>query len=164
MRRVFAAALLAAACSRGPQVPVNTLLWHVEEWRPASPNVRRAAAKFISFRAHGEFTEHVCYVIEQPDTSVYISRSDPHVIAIGKWTDQRPRIEATRDLVSRSTGHRAGTDPLCAASTFTISGNSVIDQKGVQFTPVTRLVAPDFESYYSDAQKTGTPCPQPPSK
>jgi hypothetical protein len=158
MRRLFSAILLLAACSRGPVVPVNTLLWRLDRWTAVEPNVRRAAAKFISFRANGQYIEHFCYVIEQPDSSVYISHSDPHVVTVGNWTFARPEIVTTRRLVSRPKPYSGGTDPLCSESKFTISGNSVLGADG-QYSPVTRLVAPDFDEYVKDAERTGAPCP-----
>lgn len=162
MRRLVIAAILVSACSRGPHVPTNTLLWRVGNWTTTAPRVRHAPAKFISFYANGEYMEHVAYVIEQADASVYISRSEPHVITIGKWTENRPRVSATRTLVWRSTPRTSsGTDPLCSDVNYTISGNSVLDQDG-QYSPLTRLVSPDFGEYIKDAQKKGTPCPQPP--
>ncbi len=80
MRRLLAAALLLSACSRGPEVPVNTLLWRVEGWTQTGLNVRRGRAKMIIFRANKEYVEYFCYVIERPDTSVYLSAFDPYVV------------------------------------------------------------------------------------
>lgn len=160
MRRSLVGICLLAACSRGPSVPVNTLLWRVESWTQIEPNVRRAPAKFVSFRANGEYVEHFCYVIEQADTSVYISHSDPHVIAIGHWTFNRPEIAVTKQIISRAKPYSGPKDPLCSGATYTISGNSVLGSDGQQYSPVTRLVAPDFEEYVKDAQRTGRPCPQ----
>lgn len=163
MRRVLIVALLAGAfCSR-PRVPVNTLLWHVESWTPVATGARRAPASFIGFRAHGEFIEHICYVIEQPDTSVYLSASDVHVIRIGKWEKDGAKIEVMPQLVARMLGGRTESDMrLCSATEFKISGNSVIGHDDKQYSPMTRLVAPDFESYINDARRFGTSCPQPP--
>jgi len=161
MRRLLAVTVLLSACSRGPRVPVNTLLWRVESWTQTAANVRRAPAKMIIFRANGEYVEHLCYVIEQPDTSVYISASDPRVITIGNWIEHRPQIVATRRVIARPLPYRGATDPLCSDSTYTISGNSVMGKDG-QYSPITRLVAPDFESYIKDAQQNGKPCPPPP--
>ncbi len=125
-----------------------------------APNVRRGAAKFISFRANGEYVEHVCYVIEQPDTSLYISHSDPHLITIGNWVRDHDEIVATRKIIARQTPYAGGNDPLCSEARFSVSGNSVIGKDG-PYSPVTRLVAPDFESYVNDARRSGKPCPQP---
>ena len=116
----------------------------------------------VIFRANGEYVEYLCYVIEQPDTSVYISASDPKVVTAGNWTAKRPEIFATRRMISRPRPYLGGTDPLCSDLKFTISGNSVIGSDG-QYSPLTRLVAPDFESYIKDAQQNGKPCPQPPA-
>jgi len=160
MKRVLLAAILVSACSRGPHVPTNTLLWHVDNWSPTTPTVRRAPARMVSFYANGEYLEHVCYVIEQMDGSIYISRTDPHVVAVGRWTEDRPNVTATRTLVWRTSGARQGTDPLCSQVDYTISGNSVVGKDG-QYSPLTSLVAPDWADYMKDAQKRGTPCPQP---
>ncbi len=161
MRRLLLAAILASACSRGPHVPTNTLLWHVDNWSPTTPQVRRAPARMVSFYANGEYLEHVCYVIQQMDGSIYISRSDPHVVMVGKWTEDRPSVTATRNLVWRTTGAKPGTDPLCSEVKYTITGDSTLTREGQQYGPLTSLVAPDWADYMKDAQKKGTPCPQP---
>ena len=160
MRRLALLALLVSACSRGPEVPVNTLLWRLEPWSQIEPNVRRAPAKFVSFRANGEYIEHFCYVIEQADTSVYISHSDPHVITIGHWDFRRPEVVVTKQIISRARPYNGSKDPLCSGTAYTISGNSVLGADG-QYSPVTRLVAPDFEEYVKDARRTGKPCATP---
>ena len=161
MRRLLAAALLLAACSRGPEVPVNTLLWRVEGWKQTAPAKRRARAKMIIFRANGEYVEYLSYVIEQPDTTIFISAFDPRVVTIGKWTADRPRIFATRTVIARPVPYAGGVDPLCTDVKYTISGNSVIGSDG-QYSPLTRLVAPDFESFIKDTLANGKPCPAPP--
>ncbi len=160
VRRLLVAALLVTGCSRGPALPVNTVLWRVGSWTQVAPQVRRAAARFISFRADGAYIEHVCYVIEQPDTSVYISRSDPHLITIGNWVRDGQEIVARRTIVARQNPYSGPSDPLCSEVRYTMSGNSVLGKDG-PYSPVTRLVAPDFESYINDARRTGKPCPQP---
>jgi hypothetical protein len=113
--------------------------------------VRTAPAVIISFRKSGEYIEHYCRVIEQPDQTVYISSSDPHVIAIGDWKKRGSQMIATRSLISRPGGS------LCGAVAFDVTGNSVVSKDG-QFSPVTRLVSPDFEIYVNDARRTATRC------
>ena len=140
---------------------MNTLLWRVEGWTKTTPVKRRARAKMILFRANGEYVEYLCYVIEQPDTSIFISAFDPRVVTSGNWTAKRPEIFATRKVIARPVPYAGGTDPLCTDVKFTISGNSVIGSDG-QYSPLTRLVAPDFESYIKDTLQSGKPCPQPP--
>jgi hypothetical protein len=48
--------------------------------------------------------------------------------------------------------------------TLTLNGNSVNGNVGAQsdgtYAPVTRLVAPDFESYVSAAQRGPVTCPE----
>ena len=161
MRRLLAVALLLTACSRGPEVPVNTLLWRVEGWTQTAAAKRRARAKMIIFRANGEYVEYLCYVIEQPDTTIFISGFDPRVVTSGKWTDKRPEIFATRTVIARPVPYAGGVDPLCTDIKYTISGNSVLGTDG-QYSPLTRLVAPDFESFIKDALANGKPCPAPP--
>lgn len=140
-------------------MPVNTLLWRVEGWKETTTAKRRARAKMIIFRANGEYVEYLCYVIEQPDTSIFISTFDPRVVTSGNWTAKRPQIFATRRVIARPVPYAGPTDPLCSDVKFTISGNSVISGDG-QYSPLTRLVAPDFESNIKDALEHGRPCPQ----
>lgn len=164
-RLVFALLLVAAACSHGPEVPVNTLLWRLGEWRtPAGSRGRTAAAVVISFRASGEYVEHYCRVIEESDEAVYIVGDGPHIIVIGRWLKRDGEVTATRNTIWRSAGPPAPRDPLCGDVTFTVTGKSVITKEG-QYSPVTRLVTPDFEVYVNDARKKGTSCaPPPPSR
>ncbi|GAC1434259.1 MAG: hypothetical protein NVSMB68_06750 [Thermoanaerobaculia bacterium] len=159
VRRLLVTAIVLASCSRSPEVPVNTLLWRVEGWTQAG-NVRRAPAKFISFRASGEYVEHLCFVIEQPDTTVFLSRSDPHIVTIGRWMVRDREIVAARSIVARAKPPRGPNDPLCSEARYRVSGKSVMGQDG-QYAPVTRLVSPDFEVYINDARQSGRPCPQP---
>ena len=161
MRRLLATALLLCACTRGPEVPVNTLLWRVEGWTKTAAAKRRARAKMIIVRANGEYVEYLSYVIEQPDTTIFISAFDPHVVTSGKWTGKPPQIFATRSVIARPVPYAGAVDPLCSDLKFTISGNSVIGSDG-HYSPLTRLVAPDFESNIKDALQHGRPCPQPP--
>ncbi|HEX9160999.1 MAG TPA: hypothetical protein VF980_04760 [Thermoanaerobaculia bacterium] len=150
MRRTFAIALLALiACSRGPQVPVNTLLWRLGAWFPAPNGTRAAAAEIISFRKSGEYVEHYCNVIERADSTVYIMSNGVHFLVIGKWKQKDEQVVATRELT---------TNPnLCGDVAYRISGNSVMF-RNVQFSPVTRLVSPDFEIYVNDGRKVARPC------
>lgn len=115
----------------------------------------------IVFRANGEYVEYLSYVLEQPDSSIFISAFDPRVVTSGKWSARRPQILATRSLIARPVPYAVGIDPLCAAVKYTISGNSVIGSDG-RYSPLTRLVAPDFESYIKDTLQNGKPCPAPP--
>lgn len=158
MRRILVAAILLAACSRAPEVPVNTLLWRVEKWQPIEQNVRRGLAEVVSFRANHEYVEHYCVVVEQPDKTVYIQGNGPHVITIGTWQVRGSQIVATRNLTKKDARYRG--PELCGDVAFTVSGNSVVGPLG-PLSPVTRLVSPDFEEYVKDAQRTGQQCPQP---
>lgn len=142
---------------------MNTLLWRLDEWRtPAGSRGRTAAAVIISFRASGEYVEHYARVIEEADQTVYFSESGPHILVIGRWLKRDAEVIATRNIVWRSAGPSAIVDPLCGDVTFGVTGKSMISKEG-QYSPVTRLVSPDFEFYVNDARKKGTAC-APPSR
>jgi hypothetical protein len=152
--------VILVACSRGPAVPVDTQLWRLgSPWAiPSSnPSLRVAPGTIISFRKTGEYIEHHCRLIEHADESVYISSRDPHVIAIGTWKKQGADIIATRRVISRMKSQ--GDQVQCSDVTYQIVGNSVSSADG-QYSPVTRLVSPDFEMYINDARKTGEHCPE----
>lgn len=159
MRRLLLV-LLAFGC-HSPAVPVDTQLWRLaSNWEApaANPSLRVAPGTIISFRKTGEYIEHHCRLIEHPDESVYISSRDAHIIAIGRWKKRGREIVATRQIISRTA--KAPADAIqCGDVTYTIAGNSVSSGEG-QFSPVTRLVSPDFEIYINDARRVGTRCPE----
>jgi hypothetical protein len=153
VRRLLLIAVLLAACSR-PELPTSTVLWRVGEWKtPEGTQIRTAPAVFISFRKSGEYVEHYTRVIEQPDQTVYISSSAPHLVAVGRWKRRRNEVEATRDLVS------ANATKLCGGLKYEVGESSIRGAEG-DFTRITRLVAPDFEDYINDAKRKGVRCPQ----
>jgi hypothetical protein len=161
MKRLALAALLVLSCSRGPQLPVDTLLWRVGEWREAA-GIRKAPAAFISFRRTTQFIQHLTYVIEQPDTTIYFAANSQHVVVIGKWKKEGRETVVTPEIIWRTTP-ATGRDPLCEGTMrFTVSGesNTVTGPDG-QYSPITRLVAPDFENYINDAAKKGFVCHPP---
>ena len=143
-------------------MPVDTQLWRLaSDWvaPAANPSLRVAPGTIISFRKTGEYIEHHCRFIEHPDESVYISSRDAHVIVIGRWKKRGRDIVATRQIISRTAKAPAAGGPQCGDVTYTINGNSVSAAEG-QFSPVTRLVSPDFEIYINDARRVGTHCPE----
>jgi len=138
-------------------------------WTTPSPDadrrVRTAPATIATFRAGGEFVELHCWLIEQPDETLYIASRNPRVVAIGTWKQRGDAIDVTRTRVARSTGAQAAaTDPLCAEARLTlrISGNSVLGNVGASesgaYAPVTRLVAPDFDAYAEEARRSPVTC------
>jgi hypothetical protein len=167
-RLAFALLLVAAACHRAP-VPVNTLMMRVDApWMFPSPDagrrIRTAPATIISLRSSGEYAELHCWLLEQPDETLYIASRPPRVAAIGQWKRHGDRIEVKRTHIARTVPLNVPIDPLCEALTLTLSGNSVTGNVGSQsdggYAPVTRLVAPDFESYVSAAQRGPATCPE----
>jgi hypothetical protein len=160
MRPLVLGLLLLVAC--GPKVPVDTLMWRVEGWKPTGAGVRKSPAAIITFRGTGEFVQHLSYVIERPDEAVYLQSGGQHVIIVGKWKKRGNKIVVTRDVVWRTVPAAGGErDPLCDAGplTFDLSGTTtaVVGKDG-QYTPMTRLVSPDFEIYVKDAKRSGSKC------
>jgi hypothetical protein len=158
----FAVALLLLACHSAPSVPVNQQLWRTDgPWvQPASNNpARKARATILVFRSDHEFVELHCWLIEQPDTTLYISSTDPRVMIVGRWEQRGSQIEATRQRIAHG-----AKDPLCKEKqiAFRISGTSVIGNAGGagpgSYSVVTRLVAPDFEFYVKEARESPVTC------
>ena len=168
MKRFFFLCLFLAACSHRARVPLDTQLWRLDApWlTPPGANVRTAPATILVFRTSGEFVELHCQLIEQPDQTVYIRSGGQFISAVGKWTQNGDRIEAERQKIGESIAKpfAGGVHPLCkpAGLTFDIAGNTVSGSAGEQTTgtyaPVTRLVAPDFESYVNEAKRSPITC------
>ncbi len=148
------------ACS-GTPVPKDRPLWYIEgQWvTPRDANVRTALATIIVFRSSGEFVEYHCRLIEQPDATVYIASTGSRVVSVGRWKQEGGRVTATRQKVFRSAGRSSGREPLCDQPQleFHVDGNSVSGPAGT-YAPVTRLVAPDFESYVNEAKRSSITC------
>ena len=168
-RFIAAFLFIALSCARRPEVPVDLTLWRVTAgWAPlsaASDDARRGApATILIFRGNGEFVELHCRLIQQPDETVYISSEHASIVAIGRWREDDGAIGATRDKVARRTRTPSATEPLCEARnlSFRVSGNSVIGEAGEgspgTYSPVTRLVAPDFLAYTDQAKTSGVSC------
>jgi hypothetical protein len=160
---VFLAALLALSCGSEPELSKDTLLWRVDKWDQTAPGVRVATATILSFRSSGEFVELHCRVLERADETVYVASDSPRLTIVGSWTREGDRITAKRLKIQRPSPFRGPRDPLCDETlTFQISGNSVTGQASEAtpgtYSPVTRLVAPEFESYASEARERGVDC------
>ena len=164
---VLALALLA--CGRTPPAPVNTMLLRLDApWMYPSADsgrrVRTAPSTIVVFRASTEYVELHCWLIEHPDETLYISSREPRVVVLGRWKQKRSALEVWRARVARSVPVNAPVDPLCVESriTFHISGNSVTGNAGGSgeggYSPVTRLVSPDFESYVDQARRSPVKC------
>lgn len=167
LRPLILATLLLAGCGRTPvpTVPV----WQLEgPWEVPPKEMRSKArvapAAILVFRESGEFVELHCRVIEQPDATLYISRRDPRVAAVGVWKQRFSTIRATRHRVARTIPFRGAKDPLCENPElrFKIAGGSVIGRLGpgpeASYSTLDRLVAPDFDSYFDQARRSPVTC------
>jgi len=156
---LLALALVLSGCGSRPELPVNTMLWRLDrEWAQAG-QVRTATATILSFRSSGEFVELHTWVVERPDSTVYIASDRPRVAAAGRWTREDDVVTATRARVSPAGRSFCSEPPL----TFRITATSVTGNAGGAgegaYSPVTRLVAPEFESYIKEAKYECNPAP-----
>jgi hypothetical protein len=158
---------LSVSCTRGPSVPVNTMLWRLDTpWTSAAgrPDVRTAQATIIVFREGHEYVELHTPVIEQADTTVYLQAGRPRAVVIGRWQVRDDEIVATRQRVAR-TRLKVAVEPLCVPPqlTFRVTGKSMRGNAGGpgvgDYSPVTRLVAPDIESHVQMARDSSVICP-----
>ena len=152
--------LTALSCGR-TDVPTNSMLWRIDRpWVASERGFRTSQATIIVFLSGNEYVELHSALIEQSDSTVYLRSGRPRVVAIGRWEVRDGRVVATRERVSQ------GGSLLCEPRelAFTISGQSVSGNAGGSgvglYTPVTRLVAPDFTSYVDAARKSATACGQ----
>ena len=144
LRATLLLALLNISCAEEPAVPLDTQLWKIESaWRDAGNSIRTAPASIIVFRSSGEFVSLHCTLIERPDETVYILSRSPRVAKVGRWRRERGAIVA---------------NPDCVDTRYRIDGKSVSGPDGI-YSPVTRLVAPEFESYVKAAKQATPPCP-----
>lgn len=86
IRRRFRIDHDGCACHRSPPVTVNTVLLRLDApWTYPSPEadrrVRTAPATIATFRAGGEFVELHCWLIEQPDETLYIASRNSRVVS-----------------------------------------------------------------------------------
>lgn len=172
MKRFVFVLLMLAACSRPAKVPLDTQLWRLDaDWMtPQGATVRTAPATILVFRTSGEYVEVHCQLIEQPDQTVYMRSGAQFISAVGKWRQSGATIHVTREKIGEKIARPfagPGVHPLCrhADLTFQISGNSVTGNAGEKtpgaYAPVTRLVAPDFESYVNEAKRSPITCVAP---
>lgn len=164
-RFALAAILIAAACRPHHEVPVGQWLWRLDQaWTsPPGKNFRIAPATVLAFRSGGEYAELHCWVLERPDETVYIATNTPRTVVVGQWVQQKDAINITRSQMAHSGRGTAAIDPCAHPQvTFHFSGSSLTgDPSGTGdalYSPVTRLVAPDFEFYVKEARKS-VPCP-----
>jgi len=166
MRRVCTAVLVLAliGCRRPPEVPVNQFLVHLDApWvtpaEAAGRNVRTAPATVVSFRSEGEYFELHCQLIEQPDTTLYISSGHPHIALVGHWTLEKDyTIKVVREKVARPGSMKV----LCKPIAFRISGNSAVGDaigRGEgSYSPVPRLLMTEIDVYLSEAKQSPVTC------
>lgn len=162
-KMVVLAALLALSCGSEPELSKDTLLWRVDKWDEKTPGVRVAMATILSFRSSGEFVELHCRVLERADQTVYVASDSPRLTIVGSWTREGDTVTAKRLKIRRPAAFAGPRDPLCDETlTFQVSGKSVTGKAGEEtpgtYSPVTRLVAPEFESYATEARERGASC------
>ncbi|HUP49835.1 MAG TPA: hypothetical protein VNA04_13700 [Thermoanaerobaculia bacterium] len=162
--------MLVVACGWGdPVVPLNTQLWRLDRaWEAPPPgarqDVRTAPGTIIAFRGGGEYVEVHCSLIEQPDQTVLIQSGRPCVAAVGTWEQRGSEIVATRSRVGGPGRPEALRSAFCSQPrlTFRIEGRSVSGNAGGEgtgtYTPVTRFVAPEFETYVTAARRSDVRC------
>ncbi|MGZ8868399.1 MAG: hypothetical protein ACXW2P_08645 [Thermoanaerobaculia bacterium] len=160
---VVFAALLAFSCGAEQELSKDTLLWRVDRWDETAPGVRVAMATILSFRSSGEFVELHCRVLERADQTVYVASDSPRLTIVGTWTREGDTVTAKRLQIKRPNPFSGPRDPLCDETlTFQVAGKSVTGKAGEEtpgtYSPVTRLVAPEFESYASEARDLGASC------
>ena len=163
MKKLALAALLFVACHRY-KVPQEEFLFRADgPWQtPASmrgEKVRSSPATIIYFRGDNEYFEMHFTVIEQNDETLYISGNLPRASALGKWSQSGDTITITRERISRPDVSQF----LCAPLKLKITGHSVTGNAGGtsdgMYAPVTRLVAPDFQTYLKEARQSTIYCP-----
>ncbi len=167
MKRLFIVVFVLAliGCRRPPEVPVNQFLVHLDApWvtpaEAAGRRVRTAPATVVSFRSEGEYFELHCQLIEQPDTTLYVSSDHHHIAVVGHWMLQKDyTISVVREKVARP----GSTKVLCKPITFRISGNSAVGDaigRGEgSYSPVTRLLMTEIDVYLSEAKQSPATCP-----
>ena len=158
-----AAALLFIACNRA-KVPREEFLLRVDgPWQTlgamADRQMRSAPATILYFRDDKEYFEMHFTVIERNDDTLYISGNLPRASAIGVWDQSGETITVTRQKISRPDVSKF----LCSPLTLKISGHSVTGNAGGTsdgtYAAVTRLVAPDFQTYLKEARQSTSYCP-----
>ena len=163
MKKLAVAALLFVACHRA-EVPREEFLFRADgPWQTQGAmgdrKIRSAPATIIYFRDDKEYFELHFTVIERNDDTLYISENLPRASAIGKWTQDGETITVTRERINRPDVGKF----LCMPLTLKISGHSVTGNAGGtsegMYAPVTRLVAPDFQSYLKEARQSTNYCP-----
>jgi len=166
MKRILIAAaalIVVAACHRAKVPREEFLLRRDAPWvTPAAmrgQRIRSAPATIVYFRNDQEYFELHFTLIEQNEEALYISENLPRASAVGKWVQNGETITVTRQKVSRADVMKF----LCQPVTFHISGFSVTGNAGGKndgmYSPVTRLVAPDFQTYLKEARESPITCP-----
>lgn len=168
-RAVVVLFLLLISCS--PKVPVNTQLWRFDEgWTDAGEGVRTTRGTIIVFRTPNEYVELQTALIERADKAVYIQAGRGRVAVVGTWEKDGRDIIVTRQKVARTGRPLPPSEPLCANPRITyrldktgtsVTGNAAGAGDGV-YSPVSRLIAVDFESYVESARRSPVSCPAPP--
>jgi len=87
---------------------------------------------------------------------------------VGRWKQDGDTVNVTREKVGQriAVPFGGGVHPLCRNPqlSFQVNGNTVSGNAGEKtpgtYAPVTRLVAPDFESYVDEAKRSPIACAQ----
>ena len=144
--------LLTVAC-KSPQVPRDTQMWRVEgQWTDEGNSIRTARATIISFRSSGEYVELHLSVIERPDGAVYIMSGRPRTGAAGTWEQSRAKVEVKRQKV---------VGVPCSAVTYKVNENLTVTDSSGTYEPISRLIAPEFETMLNAVKQQGTACGEP---
>ena len=172
MKRLSIVLLLVLLISCSPKVPVNTQLWRIDEpWTDVGNGVRTSRGTIIVFRTPNEYVELQTALIERADKAVYIQAGRGRVSAVGTWEKDGRDINVRRLKVARTGRPLPASEPLCANPVLTyrldktgasVTGNAAGQGEGV-YTPVSSLVAVDFESYVESAKRSPVNCSPPPA-
>lgn len=151
-RLAFAAVLLLSLACRGPRVLRDTQMWRIEgEWTDEGNSVRTGRAAIISFRSSGEYVEVHTGVIERPNGAVYINARGGRTSAVGQWKQGWSKVEVEKKKV---------LGVPCGHITYKVQGETVTDSSGT-YSPVTNLIAVEFETFVNGAKQQGTSCGEP---
>jgi hypothetical protein len=151
-RLAFAAVLLLSIACRGARVPRDTQMWRIEgEWQDEGNSIRTARAAIISFRSSKEYVEVHTSVIERPNGAVYIMARGGRTSAVGQWKQGWSKVEVEKKKV---------VGVPCGRVTYTVQGNTVSDGSGT-YSPVTNLIAVEFETFVNATKQQGTSCGEP---
>jgi hypothetical protein len=121
---------------------------------------RTAEATIVLFKSSGEFVEHSCVLIEEPDKSWHISNGDGHVVAVGTWSLEGSHIVVHRNSIDRMVWPvGGGLDPLCGSKdvAFEVAGERLVHGKN-SFVRTQKIDTNNFEAYAAKARGSHARC------